>query len=105
MPKRLEDNVRKAFLRASESKGSRQELVAAVRVLVRDLRNDGFPPEQVIALVKRLCGVTMIAIAADSDASTDASESRKISDMVFRAALEEYYSPQTTQPKLRTNPV
>ncbi|HEY3114657.1 MAG TPA: hypothetical protein VGJ62_13330 [Gemmatimonadaceae bacterium] len=95
MAKRREDEVCTAFHRATEGTGSREELVAAVRARVRKLKNQGQPPEKVIVTIKRLCGLPLIALAADTDASTDGSESRQIAEIVVRAAIDEYYSERT----------
>jgi len=57
MAKKLEDDVRTAFERATEGTGSPEDLIAAVRILVRDLKKEGRPPENVIVTIKRLCFV------------------------------------------------
>jgi len=46
---KLEDDVRVAFDRAIEGTISPEELVTAVRVLVRDLKKEDRPPENVIS--------------------------------------------------------
>src|ERR1700681_3998989 len=92
MPNTLEDNVRTRFDRATEGKGSPEELVSAVRVLVRDLKKEGRPPENVIVTIKRLCGLSQIAVAADTDSNAVTLVSKRISDMVVRAAIDEYYA-------------
>ncbi len=94
MPKRLEDDVRSAFDRATEGTGSPDELLSAVRVLVRDLKREGSPPEKVIVTVKQVCGLPMITFAADTDAAADSSQAKQISDMMVRAAIDEYYAKQ-----------
>jgi hypothetical protein len=91
MPKKLEDNVRSAFERATEGSGSPDDLVSAVRVLVRNLKREGRPPEKVIVTVKQVCGLPMITFAADTDAVADNSPSKRISEMMVRAAIDEYY--------------
>jgi len=91
MPTSLEADVRDAFDRANEGTGSPDELLAAVRVLVRDLKRAGRPPEQVIVTVKQVCGLPLITFAADTDAAADGSHSKQISDMMLRAAIDEYY--------------
>lgn len=91
MPKRLEDNVRSAFDRATEGTGSPDELLAAVRVLVRNLKREGRPPEKVIVTVKQVCGLPMITFAADTDAIADNTPSKRISEMMVRAVIDEYY--------------
>jgi len=92
MPKRLEDDVRSAFDRATDGTGSPDELLSAVRTLVRDLKQEGLPPEQVIVTVKQVCGLPMITFAADTDAAADSSQPKQISDMMVRAAIDEYYA-------------
>ena len=101
MPNRLEDLVRDAFERANDGTGSPDELLSAVRILVRDLKREGSPPEKVIVTVKQICGLPMITFAADTDAAADGTQSKQISDMMVRAAIDEYYRV----PKFQTNPV
>src|ERR1700741_1347620 len=91
MPNRLENDVRSAFERATEGTGSRDELLSAVRILVRDLKREGQPPEKVIVTVKQVCGLPMLTFAADTDSGADRDESKQISDMMVRAAIAEYY--------------
>ena len=91
MPNRLEDDVRSAFERAIEGTGSRDELLSAVRILVRDLKREGQPPEKVIVTVKQVCGLPMITFAADTDSGADRDQAKQISDMMVRAAIDEYY--------------
>jgi hypothetical protein len=46
----------------------------------------------VLICVKQLCGLPLAAIAAgDTDASADSSLAKRISDMMVRAAIDEYY--------------
>ena len=105
MRNKLKDDVRTAFDRVIEaavspslSKNDRsgaappEVLLTAVRVLVRDLKSDGQPPESVIVTVKELCGLSRMTIPSDTDSSIDLSESKKISDMVVRTAIDEYYT-------------
>jgi len=105
MRNKLEDDVRTAFDRVIEAAGSPslsksdrraaaspEVLLTAVRALVRDLKSDGRPPENVIVTVKELCGRSRMTIASDTDTSIDLSESKKISDMVVRTAIDEYYT-------------
>ena len=92
MAKRREDEVRTAFHRATEGTGSRDELVAAVRARVRELKKQGQPPEKVIVTIKRQCGLPLITFAAYTDASTDGSASRQLAELVVRAVIDEYYS-------------
>lgn len=87
----LEDEVRAAFERAIEGVASADELLAAVRVLVRDLKRAGSPPEKVLVAVKQVCGLPLMAFAADTDANADSSHAKQISDMAVRAAIDEYY--------------
>jgi hypothetical protein len=91
MPNRLEDDVRRAFDRATKGNGSPDDLLAAVRVLVRDLKRRGQPPEKVIITVKQVCGIPLITFAADTDANADSSHDKQIADMMVRAAIDEYY--------------
>ena len=92
MPNRLENDVRSAFERATKGIGSRDELVSAVRILVRDLKREGQPPEKVIVTVKQVCGLPMVTFAADTDSGADRDQSKQISDMMVRAAIDEYYA-------------
>ena len=91
MPTRLEDDVRSAYARVTEGVAQPDELLTAVRVLVRNLKGEGRPPENVIVTVKNLCGLTHMTIAADTDSSVRGSDSKKLSDMVVSAAIDEYY--------------
>jgi hypothetical protein len=92
MTKKLEDNVRTAFERATESTVSPEDLIAAVRILVRDLKKEGRPPENVVVTLKRLCGLPQATVAADTDSNAVTSVSKRLSDMVVRAAIDEYYT-------------
>ncbi len=92
MPNKLEDDVRTAFDRAIEGAASPEVLLTAVRVLVRDLKREGRPPEDVIVTIKDLCGLSRMTVAADTDSSVDFSDSKKISDTVVRTAIDEYYT-------------
>ncbi|HMI49177.1 MAG TPA: hypothetical protein VK481_10935 [Gemmatimonadaceae bacterium] len=105
MANKLEDDVRIAFDRAIEvaassrsSKNNRsgaispEELLTAVRILVRNLKADGRPPENVVVTVKDLCGLSRMTIASDTDSSLDMSDTKKLSDMVVRTAIDEYYT-------------
>jgi len=92
MPNPLENDVRSAFERAVEGIGSRDELLSAVRMLVRDLKREGQPPEKVVVTVKKLCGLPMVTFAADTDSGADRDQSKQISDMMVRAAIDEYYT-------------
>jgi hypothetical protein len=92
MPKGLEQTVRSAYDRATEGIGSPDELLSAVRILVRDLKGDGQPPEKVIVAVKQVCGLPMTTYAGDTDAMADADHTKQICDMMVRAAIDEYYS-------------
>ncbi len=99
MAKKLEDDVRTAFERATEGTGSPEDLIAAVRILVRDLKKEGRPPENVIVTIKRLCGLSQIGVAADTDSNAVNSVSKRISDMVVRAAIDEYYTGTRKGPR------
>jgi hypothetical protein len=92
MPNKLEDDVRSAFDRAIQGVISPEELLTTVRILVRNLKAGGLPPESVVVTVKELCGLSRMTIASDTDSSLDMSDSKKISDMVVRAAIDEYYT-------------
>lgn len=91
MPKQLEDEVRTAFDRATEGAESPDELMTSVRALVRELKKEGRPPENVIITVKDLCGLRHHAVAADTDSTPSFSESKKISDLVVSTVIDEYY--------------
>jgi len=92
MPTKLENDVRVAFDRAIEGAISSEELVTAVRALVRDLKTQGRAPESVIVTVKDLCGLSRLTVASDTDSSVDFSDSKKLSDIVVSAAIDEYYT-------------
>jgi hypothetical protein len=96
MTQPLEDDVRDAFQRATEGAASADELLSAVRMLVRDLKRAGRPPEKVLVAVKQVCGLPLITFAADTDANADASQTKQISDMMVRAAIDEYYYTSQT---------
>ena len=91
MKSRLEQDVRAAFERAATGVTQPDELISAVRNLVRDLKRGELPPEKVIVAVKQACGLPLVTIAADTDASTDGTYVRQISDIMLRAVIEEYY--------------
>lgn len=92
MSKQLQDDVRTAFERVIEGGGeSPDELLDSVRVLVRALKSEGRPPENVIVTIKDLCGLTHMAVAADTDSSMNYSVSKRISDQVVSAVIDEYY--------------
>jgi hypothetical protein len=92
MPKRLEDDVRVAFERVTDGSGPLEKLLTTVRILVRDLKDEGRPPEKVIITIKRLCGLPLVTFAADTDSNADSSESKKVSDMVLKTVIDEYYA-------------
>ena len=92
MPKGLEQTVRRAYDRATQEKASPDELLSAVRVLVRELKSEAQPPEKVIVAVKQVCGLPMTTFAGDTDAMADADQTKQICDMMVRAAIDEYYS-------------
>ena len=62
MAKKLEDDLRKAFEKATEGSGSREQLVATVRVLVGELKRQGWPPEKVIINIERFGNTTAATI-------------------------------------------
>ena len=92
MLNKLEDDVRSAYAHANEGTAQRDELLTAVRVLVRNLKSEGRPPENVIVAVKNLCGLSHMTAAADTDSSVDGSDSRKLSDIVVSTVIDEYYT-------------
>ena len=94
MSNNLEDDVRSAFARATSGSTSPDELLVAVRVLVRDLKRESLPPEKVIVTLKKVCGLPLITFAADTDAIADGSQLKQISDMMVRAVIDEYYTLQ-----------
>jgi hypothetical protein len=92
MPNKLEDDVRSAYARVTKGAAQPDELLTAVRALVRNLKSEDHPPESVIVTVKNLCGLTHMTIAADTDSSVEGSDSKKLSDLVVSAAIDEYYA-------------
>lgn len=92
MLNKLEDDVRSAYVRVNKGAAQPAELLTSVRVLVRNLKSAGRPPESVIVTVKELCGLTHMTIAADTDSSVDGSDSKKLSDMVVSTVIDEYYA-------------
>lgn len=92
MPNKLEDDVRSAYTRVSAGVAQPAELLTAVRILVRDLKSAGRPPENVIVTVKELCGLTHMTVAADTDSSVNGSDSKKLSDIVVSTVIDEYYA-------------
>ena len=91
MPKKREVDLRSAFSRATEENVSPDELLSAVRGLVRELKRQGQPPEQVIIAVKQACGMPLITFAADTDAAADSSQPKRVAEMMVRAVIDEYY--------------
>jgi hypothetical protein len=91
MPKKLETDLRSAFSRATEENVSPDELLSAVRGLVRELKRQGRPPEQVIVAVKQACGLPLITFAGDTDATGDNSQTKRVAEMMVRAVIDEYY--------------
>jgi hypothetical protein len=87
MPNKLEDEVRSAYARANDGAAQPDELLTAVRVLVRNLKSEGRPPESVIVTVKNLCGLSHVTAAADTG-----SGSKKLSDIVVSTVIDEYYA-------------
>ena len=92
MPKGLEQTVRRAYDHATKGTGSPDELLSAVRILVRDLKGAGQPPEKVIVAVKQVCRLPMTTVAGDTDSMADADQTKQICAMMVRAAIDEYYS-------------
>jgi hypothetical protein len=92
MPNKLEDDVRSAYTRANKGAAQPEELLTAVRVLVRNLKSEGSPPESVIVTIKNLCGLTHMTAAADTDSSVDGSATKKLSDIVVSTVIDEYYA-------------
>ncbi len=92
MPKRLEDDLRVAFERVTDGSGQLEKLLTVVRILVRALKDEGRPPEKVIITIKRLCGLPLTRFAADTDSNADSSESKRLSDIVLKTAIDEYYA-------------
>lgn len=92
MLNKLEDDVRSAYARVNEGAAQPDELLIAVRVLVRNLKSEGRPPENVIVTIKNLCGLTHMTVAADTDSSVGGSDSKKLSDLVVSTVIDEYYS-------------
>ena len=99
MTTRHHDDLRSAFERATDGSGSPEEVRAVAREFVRELENDGIPPEKIIVAVKQACGVPLVTIAADTDALADISPSKQVFDMVVRTVIDEYYSRPGVQPK------
>ncbi|HET9634576.1 MAG TPA: hypothetical protein VFP26_01485 [Gemmatimonadaceae bacterium] len=97
---RHDDDLRSAFERATEGSGSPEEVRAVAREFVRELENEGIPPEKIIVAVKQACGVPLVTIAADTDALADISPSKQVFDMVVRTVIDEYYS----RPQFQTKP-
>jgi hypothetical protein len=95
MSNRLEEDVRTAFGRVIDGAAPPEELLTTVRVLVRNLKSEGRPPESVIVTIKNLCGVTHMTIAANTDSSVDGSYAKKVSDLVVSTAIDEYYAGST----------
>jgi hypothetical protein len=92
MINKLEDDVRSAYARVNDGSAQPAELLTAVRVLVRNLKSEGRPPENVIVTIKNLCGLTHMTVAADTDSSVDGSASKKLSDIVVSTVIDEYYA-------------
>jgi hypothetical protein len=97
---RLEEDLRSAFERATDGSGSQDDVRAAARQLVRQLDSGGTPPEKIIVAVKQACGLPLITIAGDTDASADIAPTKQVFDLVVRTVIDEYYS----RPKLKTKP-
>ena len=100
MSTRLEHDLRSAFERATEGSGSPDEVRAVARELVRELENDGVPPEKIIVAIKQACGVPLVTMAGDTDALADVAPTKQVFDLVVRTVIDEYYS----LPKFHTKP-
>lgn len=100
MTTRLEEDLRSAFERATDGSGSPDEVRAVAREFVRELENEGIPPEKIIVAVKQACGVPLMTIAGDTDALADIAPSKQVFDSVVRTVIDEYYN----RPKLHTKP-
>jgi hypothetical protein len=99
MNTRLEEDLRSAFERATDGSGSPDEVRAVCRELVRELENDGTPPEKIIVAIKQACGLPLVTIAGDTDALADVAPSKQVFDIVVRTVIDEYYSRPKFQPK------
>ncbi len=78
------------------------ETVGSFRRIETTARSSGAdrkcPPEKVIVTVKQVCGLPMITFAGDTDAAADSTQAKQISDMMVRAAIDEYYErPQSSE--------
>jgi hypothetical protein len=92
MSNQLEVDVRSAFDRAIKGGESPDELLASVRTLVRELKSEGRPPEYVIVTIKDLCRMTHQVTAADTDSTPSFSETKKVTELVVSAVIDEYYN-------------
>jgi hypothetical protein len=90
-----EANVRAAFERAVHALLTQDQLLDAVRDLVRYLKDNGEPPERVLIVVKRLCGMPLVPFAGHRDPAADPEAVRFIAEAVVAVAIEEYFSRQT----------
>ena len=88
----IERNVRTAYDRAVRARRAQDQLLDAVRDLVRDLKNDGEPPERVLITIKRLCGMPLVPFAGHYHLFADPEAARSISETVIGVAIEEYFS-------------
>lgn len=100
MNTRLETDLRSAFERATDGSGSPEEVRAICRELVRELENDGIPPEKILVAIKQACGVPLVTMAGDTDALADVAPTKQVFDLVVRTVIDEYYN----RPKFHTKP-
>lgn len=84
--------VREAYDRAARGHGGEDYLLQAVRHLVRDLKENGALPEQVVIRIKKLCEMPMVPFASHSDRFAKPGVTRTISEAVIGVAIEEYFS-------------
>lgn len=93
--------VRAAYERVLRGRGTRDVLLDAVCGLVRILKSEGAPPEQVVITVKRLCGMPRVPFAGHADPTAKADVARSISEAVISACIKEYFSPPTARDESR----
>ena len=91
----MERNVRAAYERAVRARHTEEQLLDAVRDLVRDLRKNGEPPERVLITIKRSCRMPLVPFAGHYDLSADPEAARSISEAVIDVAIDEYFSRPT----------
>jgi hypothetical protein len=84
--------VRRAYEQAARGLGGEDYLLNAVRDLVRDLKKNGELPERVVITIKSLCGIPLVAPAAQYDRFAKHGVTRSISEIVIGVAIEEYFT-------------